>query len=115
VQPSRSLLDVHLDSAERVDNARDQTCNDHHDGLQFRQEQHSDSRQFRHPRLTFLKRPGVIYYHDTRQRSNGRARRGRRAIVDRRGVTYRNQPVAEGANVRMDDDLVLHMEKCRSC
>jgi len=36
-------------------------------------------------------------------------------IPDGRGVTYRNQPVAEGANVRMDDDLVLHMEKCRSC
>ena len=35
-------------------------------------------------------------------------------VPDGRGVTYRNQPVAEGAKVRMDDDLVLHLETCRS-
>jgi hypothetical protein len=32
-------------------------------------------------------------------------------VPDGRGVTYRNSYVAEGAQVLLDDDLVLHMIK----
>jgi ribosomal protein S18 acetylase RimI-like enzyme len=32
-------------------------------------------------------------------------------LPDRRGVTYRNETVEPGCEVRLDDDLVLHMTK----